>query len=161
MLWSPTFCRNDVVPVVLGAQKTDYLAAAPANSFIHIEDFASVETLAQYLQLLNSDDDLYNQYFQWKGSGHFINTKFWCRLCSMLHTVDKEGGVMWYPDVEAWWRSDGICTKGRWDDPSSLIRDWGTVYWWDSCIPWVNCLWGLWLILYPRLQIILPHIMLP
>ena len=24
--------------------------------------------------------------FQWKGTGEFINTKFWCRVCSILHS---------------------------------------------------------------------------
>ena len=30
-------------------------------------------------------------YLQWKGTGEFINTRFFCRVCSMLH----------YPKVKA------------------------------------------------------------
>lgn len=116
--------RNNIVPVVLGAHKEDYVAASPPDSFIHIEDFKSTEDLAKFLLKLDEDDDLYNQYFRWKGSGQFINTKFWCRLCAMLHGVGADGKVTWYSDVEQWWREDGVCTKGRWDDKNALVNDW-------------------------------------
>jgi glycoprotein 3-alpha-L-fucosyltransferase len=109
------------VPVVLGAHKEDYLAAAPPNSFIHVEDFSSVQDLAEHLQMLSENDEEYNKYFQWKGTGSFVNTKFWCRLCMMLHTVPTEGKVTWYESVNNWWNEKGSCTKGRWDDPDALI----------------------------------------
>ena len=102
------------MPVVLGARKEDYLAVSPPHSFIHIEDFDSVADLAKYLLKLDQNDHMYNQYFQWKESGAFINTKFWCRLCTMLHTAGQDGTVTWYNDIEEWWRSSGICSQGRW-----------------------------------------------
>ena len=27
----------------------------------------------------------YKFYFQWKGTGEFINTKFWCRIRGLMH----------------------------------------------------------------------------
>ena len=63
-----TFSRNDVIPIVMGAAPEDYRRAAPPNSFIHVDDFQSVEQLAEYLHRLDKDDKLYNQYFAWKGS---------------------------------------------------------------------------------------------
>ena len=77
--------KNDILPVVMGARKEDYVRSAPQKSFIHVDDFDSPEDLAKYLQELDRNDDLYNEYFQWKGTGEMINTKFFCRLCSMLH----------------------------------------------------------------------------
>ena len=34
---------------------------------------------------LDQNDTLYNSYFSWKGTGEMINTKFFCRLCALLH----------------------------------------------------------------------------
>ena len=77
--------KNDILPVVMGARKEDYVRSAPQKSFIHVDDFDSPEDLAKYLKELDSNDDLYNEYFQWKGTGEMINTKFFCRMCSLLH----------------------------------------------------------------------------
>lgn len=70
---------NDIVPVVMGAHPDDYRAVAPPHSYIHVDDFESPRHLADYLKLLDQNDTLYNEYFAWKGTGTFINTKFWCR----------------------------------------------------------------------------------
>ena len=69
----------------MGARKEDYLRSAPQKSFIHVDDFESPEDLAKYLEELDRNDDLYNEYFQWKGTGEMINTKFFCRMCALLH----------------------------------------------------------------------------
>ena len=99
--------RNDVIPVVMGAHPEDYRRAAPPNSYIHVDDFDSPRQLAEYLLKLASDDALYNEYFRWKGTGEFINTKFWCRLCSMLNTLPDQR--IWYDSVSNWWRGPGVC----------------------------------------------------
>ena len=134
-----SFDRNDVVPVVMGGRKQDYEAAAPPGSFIHVDDFDDVKDLANYLQHLMDNPKLYNQYFRWKGTGHFINTKFWCRVCAMLHSVigsglkargdtRREGGMVeqrWYGDLEQWWRNNETCTKGSWKDKEFYDKqDW-------------------------------------
>lgn len=98
----------------MGGRKADYLKAAPPNSYIHVDDFPSVEQLADYLLKLNASDHLYNEYFRWKGSGEFINTKFWCRLCALLH--DDQRPLMWYTKFHKWWMHDGSCTTDRWED---------------------------------------------
>ena len=64
----------------MGAHPDDYRAVAPPHSYIHVDDFESPRHLADYLKLLDQNDTLYNEYFAWKGSGSFINTKFWCRF---------------------------------------------------------------------------------
>ena len=108
------FCfRNNIVPVAMGGRKADYLQAAPPHSFIHVEDFSSAKHLAAFLVELNNTDSLYNEYFRWKGTGQFINTKFWCRLCAMLH--DDEKPKIWYSDFNAWWRHPAACRSDRWE----------------------------------------------
>jgi glycoprotein 3-alpha-L-fucosyltransferase len=65
----------------MGAMKEDYEIQAPSNSFIHVDQFDSPKQLAGYLEQLDANDTLYNEYFRWRNTGEFINTHFLCRLC--------------------------------------------------------------------------------
>ena len=50
-----------------------------------------------------------------QGTGEFVNTKFWCRVCALLHDptlADRIPGG--YDDINAWWRSQGTCINGSW-----------------------------------------------
>ena len=91
----------------MGARPAEYKKVAPDFSFIHVEEFSGPAELAQYLHQLDQDDEKYNRYFQaslplqsctriwtvyywtfywqWKGTGEFINTRFFCRVCALLH----------------------------------------------------------------------------
>ena len=51
----------------MGAAPEDYKRIAPPHSYIHVDDFADAKELADYLHKLDNDDNLYNQYFAWKG----------------------------------------------------------------------------------------------
>ncbi|OXA63890.1 Alpha-(1,3)-fucosyltransferase C [Folsomia candida] len=55
--------KLNVVPVVYGG--ADYNKYAPPNSFIDASKFSPKE-LGEYLLLLDKNDTLYNQYFEWK-----------------------------------------------------------------------------------------------
>lgn len=94
----------------MGARPEDYARVAPPNSYIHVDDFSSPKELARYLLYLDQNATAYGEFFQWKGTGEFINTKFWCRLCAMLH---QEGHSEDSVDVDAWWRGPGTCVQGR------------------------------------------------
>ena len=63
-----TFCRHDLVPIVMGARPQDYQRAAPYKSYIHVDDFDGPKELAEFLRTLEENDDLYNEYFRWKVS---------------------------------------------------------------------------------------------
>lgn len=98
----------------MGAHPDDYRRVAPAGSYIHVEDFPNPEELAKYLIKLSKDDDEYSKYFRWKQTGSFIDTKFWCRICSMLWDPDRPH--LSVPDLDKWWRGDNVCIgKKRWD----------------------------------------------
>lgn len=62
------FYRNalyiGVIPVVWGTEKEDYIAAAPNNSFIHVEDFKTTGELVDYLNYLDKNDTAYLQYLK-------------------------------------------------------------------------------------------------
>ena len=103
----------------MGAQPEEYALVAPYRSYIHVEEFESPKELAAYLNRLDTDDDLYNSYFRWKGTGEFINHKFFCRLCAMLHDdfPDK-----FYKDISDWWRGPGVCTVGSWRELDKYLK---------------------------------------
>lgn len=101
----------------MGAHPTDYARSAPYRSYIHVDEFESPKELAEYLHRLDRDDELYNSYFRWKGTGEFINTYFWCRVCAMLH---DERPPKFYKDVNEWWRGDGVCTTTSWREHDSV-----------------------------------------
>ncbi|XP_049844781.1 glycoprotein 3-alpha-L-fucosyltransferase A-like [Schistocerca gregaria] len=102
---------RNVLPVVMGARPEDYARNAPERSYIHVDEFASAKELAAYLHQLDTDDELYNSYFRWKGTGEFINTYFFCRLCALLH---DDFPAKAYRDINEWWRGPGTCTSGSW-----------------------------------------------
>ena len=66
--------RNRVVPIVMGAPKSDVTRVAPPHSFIHIDDFASPRELGAYLKYLSINTTAYKEYFAWATSGMFCCT---------------------------------------------------------------------------------------
>ncbi|KAJ8037749.1 Glycoprotein 3-alpha-L-fucosyltransferase A [Holothuria leucospilota] len=60
---------NDVVPIVFGAARSEYEKVAPPHSFIHLDDFSSMEQFLDYIKLLDNKPGLYNSYFDWKKQG--------------------------------------------------------------------------------------------
>lgn len=96
----------------MGAHPDDYRKVAPPHSYISVEDFEDPKSLAEYLIRLDNDDRKYNQYFRWKGTGKFINTKFWCRVCALLNDEDKPQRIM--GDFQDWWNGEGICRRTPW-----------------------------------------------
>ena len=96
----------------MGAHPNDYLRSSPAMSYIHVDDFESPKALAQYLHLLSTNPELYNKYFDWKSSGEFINTYFWCRVCALLHSTQQKPS-RGYHDISQWWAPDGVCNNGK------------------------------------------------
>lgn len=73
----------NVIPVVLGGAR--YSDVLPPGSFINVRNFTSPGKLAEYLKLVDSDDRLYNGYFEWKKL--YVQTKMaaQCVLCEFLH----------------------------------------------------------------------------
>ena len=89
--------NSSMVPVVYGASFEDYSKVAPPNSFIHWDNFSSVESLAEYLHFLNRHNDEYNKYLDWR-TKNIVVVRQWapqqvlppvmsdiCTLCSVAH----------------------------------------------------------------------------
>lgn len=93
----------------MGAAPEDYEAVAPPHSYIHVDDFDGPAALATFLHKVDQNDTMYNEYFKWKGTGEFINTKFLCRMCRMMHEADYH--KMSYSSLDDWWRGKGVCVS--------------------------------------------------
>lgn len=113
-----TALGHNVLPIVMGAPPEDYKRLAPHNSYIHVEDFQTAKELAEYLHKLDGDDELYNSYFKWKGTGEIIAEwgEYWCRVCALLHDEKTISKRLWVPDIYKFWFEADDCTKGYWRD---------------------------------------------
>lgn len=111
--------EHNVIPIVMGAPYIDYERKSPLNSFIHVDQYGGPEELAKYLHKLDKDDNLYNEYFKWKNTGKQIDTKFWCRLCTMLHSPYKNKS---YKDINTWWRNKKTCTPYKWTELALYLK---------------------------------------
>lgn len=102
--------ERDVVPVVYGGG--DYEAYAPPHSYIHVADFDSPKSLADYLLFLDKNDAMYSRYFEWKKDYRveMSPSDGWCELCEKLH--DQSSPVKWYPSLDKWWYDDAPCYSG-------------------------------------------------
>ena len=56
--------------------------------------------------------------FQWKGSGEFINTRFFCRVCSLLH--DYKVGT---PSTYEWKEINNACTTSEAAAAALLLQE--------------------------------------
>ncbi|XP_054468678.1 alpha-(1,3)-fucosyltransferase 7 [Anoplopoma fimbria] len=101
-LWRNAF-QGGAVPVVLGPSLDDYKAVAPPNSFIHVDEFASVKDLGKYLQDLAADKKRYSEYFTWKNQWKVKLYTDWrerlCKICSQYNSLPQEKV---YTNLEAW-----------------------------------------------------------
>jgi alpha-1,3-fucosyltransferase len=84
--------NHNIVPIVYGG--ANYSQFAPHHWYINALDFTP-EKLAQYLLLLNANDNFYNEYFWWKdlyrvesGVEQMAQHAF-CDLCKKLHEGEK------------------------------------------------------------------------
>ena len=104
---------TQVLPVVMGARLEDYQAVAPPNSFLHVDSFSSPRSLAQHLTFLDENPAEYNKHFRWVSQGRFADTKFFCRVCALLHHPKPPS---FHSDIEEWWSSTQTCTNSSWSN---------------------------------------------
>lgn len=92
-----------LLPIVMGPPRQDYVRLAPPGSFIHVDEFRSAQDLAAFLLQLGQDNARYYSYFRWKTLGRFVETKFMCRICSMLHKSRQINRVKTISNLKDWW----------------------------------------------------------
>lgn len=91
------------VPVVLGPPRSHYEAVAPKGSFIHVDDFSSVEELGTFLKNLAEDKERYASYFAWHLNYTVQQFTGWdrkmCTICAKAEGLQPE---QIYTDLQAW-----------------------------------------------------------
>ena len=87
---------EEVIPIALGGVSLeDYAASAPPHSYIHVNEYPSVEALAEKLEYLSSNDTAYKEYFWW--TEHYRVSSLWdhyvsaqCDLCEKMNLARKK-----------------------------------------------------------------------
>ncbi|XP_069079868.1 3-galactosyl-N-acetylglucosaminide 4-alpha-L-fucosyltransferase FUT3-like [Pleurodeles waltl] len=101
-LWDNALLSG-TVPVVLGPTRENYELFLPAEAFIHVDDFSSAQELADYLNLLDSDNEKYKRYFDWRRNfkviGEFDWTVYYCKACQY---VRQNPSYKTIPSVAKW-----------------------------------------------------------
>jgi len=94
--------RLNVIPIVFGG--ANYSLFAPPKSYINAREYNPQE-LAEYLQLLDGNDTLYNEYFAWK-SKYYIEAHngvpLACDLCAQAHNPNWAVEKKVYEHFDTW-----------------------------------------------------------
>ncbi|NXJ08489.1 FUT7 fucosyltransferase, partial [Odontophorus gujanensis] len=102
-LWRNSLLAS-TVPVVLGPPRANYEQFIPADSFIHVDDFGSLEELATFLKTMNASR--YRQFFTWQKSYSVKLYADWkeriCTICAMYPRLPQ--GCL-YPDLQSWFNT--------------------------------------------------------
>ena len=87
--------KMEMVPVVWGSKKSDYLKVIPEGSAIFVEDFSSVEDLADYIDYLDRNETAYLEYFEWRKANvtemrGYRQRYGLCQLCRQLNGINAD-----------------------------------------------------------------------
>ncbi|XP_003381506.1 glyco protein 3-alpha-L-fucosyltransferase A [Trichinella spiralis] len=111
------FNRMDryMVPIVFN--RKIYETHIPPDSFIAVDDFDSPAQLADYLKLLDQNDDLYIKYFKWKETYESVSFPdgfhmAFCQLCGRLQADQSMGHIIpseAAQNISKWYLDRGEC----------------------------------------------------
>ena len=106
------------IPVVRNGVKNlkDLL---PPHSYIDTRDFDSPKELADYLQLLDNNDELYNEYFAWRANYTCELEWIPCTLCRSFHKVYGKQETL-YKDTSEIFSGDKNCEAMPSDIPGAI-----------------------------------------
>ncbi|XP_042819732.1 alpha-(1,3)-fucosyltransferase 7 [Panthera tigris] len=102
------FWRNALaagtVPVVLGPPRATYEAFAPADAFVHVDDFGTVRELASFLVGMNQSR--YRRYFAWRDRLRVRLFGDWrerfCAICTHYPRLPRDRV---YRDLKGWFQA--------------------------------------------------------
>ena len=87
--------NSGLIPIVLGGADYTDSRFALERSFINVEDFPDLATLAIYLKQVAGQETLFNGYFWWRGKFKIHRKSKSCAVCKRLWGMSSdEGGVV-------------------------------------------------------------------
>ena len=106
--------RYNVIPVSYSGGK--FTEMSPPHSSINVLDFTSAKALVKYLKKVDSNDNLFAEYFWWKDfyvvrQSPEDGAQAYCDLCARLNSPDSPKKV--YNDMFDWWVTKSHCKKLR------------------------------------------------
>ena len=116
-----------IVGIVAGTSRNDYEALAPKNSFIHVDDYGSIEALASKINHLldPQNEQEYEKFFAWKKQRAFDSNIRQATLesfredngmCKLIQTANeikekvRMNNMLAIKSVHNWWY--GLTGKG-------------------------------------------------
>lgn len=116
--FSNAFNANSV-PIVAGAPRADYEYVAPASSFIHVDDFKTIEDLAFRISYLidPKNEKEYLKYFAWKTQDPMLHEDPYKQATLDEHRTDGLCGLC----QAAFEMKNGI---RKWELPVIDLHDW-------------------------------------
>ncbi|XP_028320968.1 alpha-(1,3)-fucosyltransferase 4-like [Gouania willdenowi] len=104
-LWNAV--RAGAIPVVLGPSRQNYERLLPPEAFIHVDDFPTVEELAQYLNKVKQNPDLMKHHLSWRQNYSVHQLSFWnelyCNACKVVRRT--RGQTSEVPHLKDWFCS--------------------------------------------------------
>jgi len=87
--FTETILDGHTIPIVMGG--ADYKSIGLPNSFIDVNDFDTIEDLANYIKYLDENDDAYNKHFEYKKHYKLGPARPWsCKICEMANSIDLQ-----------------------------------------------------------------------
>ncbi|XP_029950086.1 alpha-(1,3)-fucosyltransferase 4-like [Salarias fasciatus] len=104
-LWNAVNCG--AIPVVLGPSRKNYERFLPPEAFIHVDDFRTVQELAQYLLKVKDSPSLIQMHLSWRTDYSFhmtaLGDESYCTACKAVRM--RKGKTDVVKNLTAWFFS--------------------------------------------------------
>lgn len=100
------------IPIIKGPPTADCEKLLPPQSFLHIDNFESVEALATEIVYIRENVDRLLSYHYWRAHFTVINeggSTIPCRICEALNYNSKKPSIYAYDDVQLFLEERILC----------------------------------------------------
>ena len=101
---------NEIVPVIISGANLSNPIVIPPNSFVNALDFKRAIDLAEYLLLIGSDPQRYNEFFKWRDNWSIIDIgshNIPCYVCRKIYESNLT--LQTYTDIARWYSVNENC----------------------------------------------------